>query len=173
MPTLAELQPLIHDRARLLAWRSGFRLDADDLTQEGMLAAAGVLDRSAGMAEGHLRATARLAAWRAMVDRARRETQFRRGEDQQRAWRAQELTDAHDRADPAPGPEECVMWRQLARLLAAAIEQLPHPHRLAISLDVTEPGERAALARELGVHPSRVSQLRTAAVGMLRARLAG
>lgn len=166
MPTLAELQPLIRRRARLLALRSGLRLDADDLAQEGLIAAARALDTGAGTD------LATVAAWRNMVDRARIETRYLRGEDQQRAWRMQELTAAHDRADQAPGPEECAMWRQLARLLAAAIEQLPHPHRLAIGVDVTEPGERAAVARQLGVHPSRVSQLRTAAVGMLRARLA-
>lgn len=172
MPTLAELQPLIRSRARMLSAASDGRVPVDDVAQIGLLAAHAVLQRPGAEEEGLIRARALLAARGHMVDAVRIETRHRRDPDQQRAYRTLPLTAAARVPDPAPGPEECAMWRQFARLLAAAIEQLPHPHRLAIGVDVTEPGVRAAVARQLGVHPSRVSQLRTAAVGMLRARLA-
>lgn len=174
MPTLAELQPLIRNRAQMSSASSGGRVPVDDLVQIGLLAAHAVLQRPGTRAEDHIRARALLAARGKMVDAVRIETRHRRHPDQGRAYRTEPLSVAALRkADPAPGPEEQAMWRQMARLVSSAIERLPHQHRLAISLDVTEPGERAALARELGVHPSRVSQLRTAAVGMLRARLTG
>jgi len=171
MPTLAELQPLIRARARLASAASDGRVPVDDLVQIGMLAAHAVLQRPGTRAEDHIRARALLAARGRMVDAVRIETRHRRHPDQGRAYRTEPLSVAALRkADPAPGPEEIAIRRQMARQVADAINELPEQQQAALRLDLEEPGARAELAALWGVDPSRVSQIRNKAIKALQAR---
>lgn len=169
MPTLAELQPHIQGQGRISARRSGYRLDAEDLAQEGLLAAAQVLQQSADLPEEHLRARALTASRCAIISRARIETRSRASEGWRTAGQTQELPDADTLVDPSPGPDERVALRQMARLVAKASERLTPAQRMA--LEAGEMGEQREVAAALGVSPSRVSQLRKAAIERLRALL--
>jgi RNA polymerase sigma factor FliA len=80
----------------------------------------------------------------------------------------EELTVAIDSAD---GPHACLERKELRELLAAAIAELPERERHILALYYQEELTLAEIGEVLGVSESRISQLRTQAIGRLRAAL--
>lgn len=71
--------------------------------------------------------------------------------------------------DSAPSPEEAVLTGERVRYLHAAVDVLPERLRYVIEQLFFHDRPVIELAEELGVTHSRISQLRTEALGMLRA----
>lgn len=167
---LAELQPLVKAAARRIAQYSGGRVQADDLAQVGMMAAHATLLRAGTAGEDRIR-FARGSAKSAMLDMLRAETRHRASEAARLAAATVPLDDLAQHADPGPGPEEIVLKRQLARLVAEAIEELPRRLRDALRLAYEGEGAGRALAEAWGISPARVSQLQSEAIRALRVSL--
>lgn len=70
--------------------------------------------------------------------------------------------------DEAPGPEDAVLIGERLRYLSAAVETLPERLRVVIAGLFLEDRAVAELADELGVTQSRISQLRTEGLALLR-----
>lgn len=70
--------------------------------------------------------------------------------------------------DEAPGPEDNVLMGERLRYLRAAVETLPDRLRLVIEGLFLQDRSVAELADELGVTQSRISQLRTEGLGLMR-----
>jgi RNA polymerase sigma factor for flagellar operon FliA len=70
--------------------------------------------------------------------------------------------------DEAPGPEDSVLIDERLRYLRAAVETLPDRLRLVIEGLFLQDRSVADLADELGVTQSRISQLRTEGLGLMR-----
>lgn len=70
--------------------------------------------------------------------------------------------------DGAPTPEEALLVREQVHWLGAAVGSLPERLRTVIVGLYLEDRELVDIADELGVTPSRISQLRTEALGLLR-----
>ncbi|WP_152192767.1 sigma-70 family RNA polymerase sigma factor [Georgenia satyanarayanai] len=71
-------------------------------------------------------------------------------------------------SDKAPNPEECVVVDERLRYLTAGVGELPESLRVVIRGIFFEERPVVEIAAELGVTQSRISQLRTQALGMLR-----
>jgi len=74
--------------------------------------------------------------------------------------------------DPGEGPYQRLEKKQLRELLAEAITELPERERHILALYYHEELTLAEIGEVIGVGESRVSQLRTQAIGRLRSRLA-
>ena len=70
--------------------------------------------------------------------------------------------------DPAASPEELALGSERVHWLRAAVETLPDRLRLVVVGLYLQDRSIADLAAELGVTESRISQLRTEALGLLR-----
>ncbi|HEY0214939.1 MAG TPA: sigma-70 family RNA polymerase sigma factor [Cellulomonas sp.] len=70
--------------------------------------------------------------------------------------------------DDAPGPEDAVLIDERLRYLHAAVETLPDRLRLVIEGLFLQDRSVADLADELGVTQSRISQLRTEGLSLMR-----
>lgn len=160
-PTLQDLQPLIRASAARLARRSAGHLQADDLAQVGMLAAHATLLQAGTAAEDRVR-YARQSAKLAMIDLARCESRHRRlaTEDS-----------APDHPCPAAGPEAQALKRQMARLVATAIGELPRRLQDVLRLMYETEMTQRELAAIWGLHPSEVCHLHTQAIAQLRTLL--
>lgn len=66
------------------------------------------------------------------------------------------------------GPEEALLVDERLRYLSAAVEELPERLRVVVRALFFEERPVVEIAEELGVTQSRISQLRTQAMGMLR-----
>jgi RNA polymerase sigma factor for flagellar operon FliA len=73
--------------------------------------------------------------------------------------------------DPSEAPDVRLERSELRRHLAAALLALPQRERLILSLHYEEELNLAEIGEVLGVTESRISQLRTLALGRLRASL--
>ncbi|WP_245885648.1 sigma-70 family RNA polymerase sigma factor [Xylanimonas oleitrophica] len=71
-------------------------------------------------------------------------------------------------ADAAPTPEEAVLTRERLTWMRAAVESLPERLKTVVVALFFEDRPVTEVAAELGVTPSRVSQLRTEALGLMR-----
>lgn len=74
--------------------------------------------------------------------------------------------------DPGEGPYARLEREELRQLLAEAIKDLPERERHILALYYHEEMTLAEIGEVIGVGESRVSQLRTQAIGRLRSRLA-
>lgn len=74
--------------------------------------------------------------------------------------------------DPGEGPYARLEREELRQLLAEAITELPERERQILALYYQEELTLAEIGEVIGVGESRVSQLRTQAIGRLRSRLA-
>ena len=74
--------------------------------------------------------------------------------------------------DPGEGPYQRLERQQLRELLAEAITELPERERHILALYYHEELTLAEIGEVIGVGESRVSQLRTQAIGRLRSQLA-
>ena len=74
--------------------------------------------------------------------------------------------------DPGEGPYARLEREELRQLLAEAITELPERERHILALYYHEEMTLAEIGEVIGVGESRVSQLRTQAIGRLRSRLA-
>jgi len=74
--------------------------------------------------------------------------------------------------DPGEGPYARLEREELRQLLAAAITELPERERHILALYYQEELTLAEIGQVIGVGESRVSQLRTQAIGRLRSQLA-
>ena len=74
--------------------------------------------------------------------------------------------------DPGEGPYARLEREELRQLLAEAITELPDRERQILALYYQEELTLAEIGEVIGVGESRVSQLRTQAIGRLRSRLA-
>jgi len=74
--------------------------------------------------------------------------------------------------DPGEGPYARLEREELRQLLAEAITELPDRERQILALYYQEELTLAEIGQVIGVGESRVSQLRTQAIGRLRSRLA-
>jgi RNA polymerase sigma factor for flagellar operon FliA len=74
--------------------------------------------------------------------------------------------------DPGEGPYQRLERKELRELLADAITELPERERHILALYYHEELTLAEIGEVIGVGESRVSQLRTQAIGRLRSRLA-
>jgi len=74
--------------------------------------------------------------------------------------------------DPGEGPYARLEREELRQLLAEAITELPERERQILALYYQEELTLAEIGQVIGVGESRVSQLRTQAIGRLRSRLA-
>ncbi|HET9517777.1 MAG TPA: FliA/WhiG family RNA polymerase sigma factor [Actinoplanes sp.] len=70
--------------------------------------------------------------------------------------------------EPSPGPEEMLLRRERLGYLRHAIDALPERLRIVITAYFFDERPMAQIAEELGVTESRVSQLRSQALGLLR-----
>jgi RNA polymerase sigma factor for flagellar operon FliA len=70
--------------------------------------------------------------------------------------------------EPSPGPEELLVRRERLGYLRHAVDALPDRLRAVVLGYFFEERPMAQIARELGVTESRVSQLRSEALGLLR-----
>ncbi|WP_298802770.1 sigma-70 family RNA polymerase sigma factor [uncultured Pseudokineococcus sp.] len=84
------------------------------------------------------------------------------GEALARTW-------AEGLADERPGPEELALRAERMRVMGAGVAALPERLRRVVVGTFLEQRPLAEVAEELGVTESRVSQLRTEALGLLRA----
>lgn len=161
-PTLQDLQPLICASAARLARRSAGHLQADDLAQVGMLAAHATLLQAGTAAEDRVR-YARQSAKLAMIDLARCENRHRR--------LATENSAPADPPCPADGPEAQALKRQMARLVATAIGELPRRLQDVLRLMYETEMTQRELAAIWGLHPSEVCHLHAQAIAQLRTLL--
>lgn len=175
-PSLESLQPVIRSMARRVAFKSYGRLQVDDLVQVGMLAVHTVLLRSSTLEEDHIRARASLAARNAMTDLVRVETRCRASEEVRNAHNTFSSSSDDEPengvADQAPGPEEILLKRQMARLVVQAISDLPRRLQDVLRLSYEDGKTATELAELWGITPSRISQLHTEAIEALRQVLA-
>jgi RNA polymerase sigma factor FliA len=74
--------------------------------------------------------------------------------------------------DPGEGPYQRLERQELRELLAEAITELPERERHILALYYHEELTLAEIGEVIGVGESRVSQLRTQAIGRLRSQLA-
>ena len=74
--------------------------------------------------------------------------------------------------DPGEGPYQKLEREELRQLLAEAITELPERERHILALYYQEELTLAEIGEVIGVGESRVSQLRTQAIGRLRSHLA-
>ena len=74
----------------------------------------------------------------------------------------------YDVADPTDGPEARLLHTERLRYLRAALAALPERHRVVAEGIYLRQRPMAELAAELGVTESRVSQVRTEAMELLR-----
>lgn len=161
--SLADVRPLIRASARRLAASSRGLLNADDLTQVGMLAAHATLQQAGTAAEDKVR-YARQSAKLAMIDLARGEARAARV-----GGHAGALTEADAQIeDPTPGPEALAIKREMARLVAEAIHQLPQQLRDVLRLTYEREMTRRELAACWGMDPAEVQRLHQAAIDHLR-----
>lgn len=175
-PSLESLQPVIRSMARRVAFKSHGRLQVDDLVQVGMLAVHTVLRRAGVLEEDHIRARANVAARNAMVDLVRAETRCRKSAQTRNAHNTVSSS-ADDQpengvADHAPGPEDILLKRQMARQVVQAISGLPQRLQDVLRLSYEAGKSRTELAELWGVDPARISQLHTEAIEALRLVLA-
>jgi RNA polymerase sigma factor for flagellar operon FliA len=70
--------------------------------------------------------------------------------------------------DAAPTPEEVALTRERLAWMRAAVDELPERLRVVVEGVFFDDRAPADLAEELGVTPSRISQLRTEALTLLR-----
>jgi RNA polymerase sigma factor for flagellar operon FliA len=75
--------------------------------------------------------------------------------------------------DPGEGPYARLEREELKKMLAEAITELPERERQILALYYHEELTLAEIGQVIGVGESRVSQLRTQAIGRLRSCLAG
>lgn len=173
--TLESLQPMVRAIAHRQAYTSFGRLHVDDLTQVGMMAVHTVLLQADAFDEAHLRSRAGAAARNAMIDLARVETRCRRnaGASAQAIRNPEQLDEvrAAGLADPAPGPEEQLLWRQMALLLVEAVSSLPQRQQDVLRLTYENEATQIEVAAMWGLTPSRVSQIHTEALDNLRRAL--
>jgi RNA polymerase sigma factor FliA len=86
-------------------------------------------------------------------------------------------TEAYDRVvaltvdASSPDPHELLERREMERILARAIERLPHRERLVLTLYYHEELTMKEVGAILGVNESRVSQIHGKAVSKLRIRM--
>ncbi len=73
--------------------------------------------------------------------------------------------------DDRPGPEELALRAERMRVMGAAVSALPDRLRVVVVGSFLQQRPLAEVAAELGVTESRVSQLRTEALGLLRAAM--
>ncbi|MGY4643778.1 RNA polymerase sigma factor FliA [Cellulomonas sp. URHB0016] len=71
-------------------------------------------------------------------------------------------------AEPGAGPEEALLIGEQHRWLGAAVQSLPERLRVVVEGIFLHDRTVAEIADELGVTQSRISQLRTEALGLLR-----
>jgi len=71
-------------------------------------------------------------------------------------------------ADRTPGPEDLLLHRERLGYLADAVAALPERLRIVVTGSFLEERSMAAIATQLGVTESRVSQLRAEALTLLR-----
>lgn len=71
-------------------------------------------------------------------------------------------------SDKSPGPEESLLTGERLRYLRAGVETLPERLRVVVEELFFHERPVAELAEQLGVTQSRISQLRTEALGLLR-----
>ena len=71
-------------------------------------------------------------------------------------------------SDNGPGPEECLLTGERMRFLGAAVETLPERLRYVVDQLFFQDRPVTELADELGVTQSRISQLRSEALALLR-----
>jgi RNA polymerase sigma factor for flagellar operon FliA len=71
-------------------------------------------------------------------------------------------------SEPAPGPEDLLLHRERIGYLHDAIEALPARLKLVVTKYFLEERPMAEIAAELGVTESRVSQLRSEALALLK-----
>jgi len=74
-------------------------------------------------------------------------------------------------ADERPGPEELALRAERMRVMGASVSALPERLRRVVVGTFLEQRPLSEVAEELGVTESRVSQLRTEALGLLRAAM--
>jgi len=74
-------------------------------------------------------------------------------------------------ADDRPGPEEIAVRAERMRVMGASVAALPERLRRVVVGTFLEQRPLSEVAEELGVTESRVSQLRTEALGLLRAAM--
>ena len=74
-------------------------------------------------------------------------------------------------ADDRPGPEELALRAERMRVMGASVAALPERLRRVVVGTFLEQRPLSEVAEELGVTESRVSQLRTEALGLLRAAM--
>jgi RNA polymerase sigma factor for flagellar operon FliA len=83
-----------------------------------------------------------------------------------------ELTDiGDDRATPEQGPDALAARRELAELVATAIDSLPERLRIVVGLYYQEECSLREIGEILGVTESRACQLHSEAIHRIRARL--
>jgi RNA polymerase sigma factor (sigma-70 family) len=165
------LLPVVRAMAARLSRATNHRVPAEDLSQVGLIAVHTVLLQPGTLAEDRIRARASAAARNAMIDLARVETRCRHGT--RLAAATVPLQDRHDQEpDPRPGPEEIAIRRQMARLVAEAIQALPRRLQDVLRLSYEGDVTRAELAAMWGLEPARISQLHAEAIAELRSMLA-
>jgi RNA polymerase sigma factor for flagellar operon FliA len=71
-------------------------------------------------------------------------------------------------SEPTPGPEDLLLYRERIGYLHNAIEALPERLRIVVTRYFLEERPMAEVAAELGVTESRVSQLRSEALSLLK-----
>ncbi|WP_299036305.1 sigma-70 family RNA polymerase sigma factor [uncultured Pseudokineococcus sp.] len=74
-------------------------------------------------------------------------------------------------ADDRPGPEELLLRAERMRVMGASVAALPERLRRVVVGTFLEQRPLSEVAEELGVTESRVSQLRTEALGLLRSAM--
>jgi len=74
-------------------------------------------------------------------------------------------------ADPTESPEETVTKQEMLRVMAEAVNGLPHKERLVLSMYYYEHATMKQIGSVLGVRQGRVSQLHAQAIGRLRKRI--
>ena len=81
-------------------------------------------------------------------------------------------SDDSEKRDPRELPSAAVERSELQRALAAAISGLPEIHQIVISLYYRDERTQQEIAKIVGLHQSRISQLRAQAILRLRACMA-
>ncbi|MEJ5944046.1 sigma-70 family RNA polymerase sigma factor [Pseudokineococcus basanitobsidens] len=71
-------------------------------------------------------------------------------------------------SDDRPGPEELALRAERMRVLGASVAALPERLRVVVTATFLEQRPLVEVAADLGVTESRVSQMRTEALGLLR-----
>jgi RNA polymerase sigma factor for flagellar operon FliA len=149
----------IVDALRAMDWASrGARLQARKLTEltENLTAALGRTPTRAELAQA-------MGTDATEVDAARAHASRRL-----LSLDAEGVGAAETLPTPTPGPEEQFLVSERARYLAAAVEELPERLRTVVEQLYFHDRPVAELADELGVTQSRISQLRSEALSLLK-----